>query len=393
MAKKTVRSGIVGCGFSGAFHFSALQKVHGTDVDCVGVYDADPQRRAAYASQRGIRAFETLDALLDEVEIVHVCVTATAHESVAVAALERHRFAIVEKPLTGYFGDGSPDFNGDTCSKETALEQALASVRRMLAAEAASEGRILYAENWVYAPAVQKEREIIEKTGAQILWMHGEEAHSGSHATTYAHWKYSGGGVMIGKGCHPLTAALYLKRVEGRARGGRPIRPKAVSARTHAITRLPNFIDQGHLRSNYHDIDDFSMMHVVFDDGTVATVFASDIVMGGIHNWLEVAANNHRTVCNINPNTAMQTYNPVDSNFDDIYVVEKTGTKQGWSYPSPDEDWFTGYPQEIEAFYRTVAYGAAPESDSALAADCIATTYSAYVSAERRGAEVDVERL
>ena len=65
----------------------------------------------------------------------------------------------------------------------------------------------------------------------------------------------------------------------------------------------------------------------------------------------------------------MQTYNPVEENFQDIYVVEKIGTKQGWACPSPDEDWFTGYPQEIEAFYRTIAYGEPLESDSRLAAD------------------------
>lgn len=159
---------------------------------------------------------------------------------------------------------------------------------------------------------------------------------------------------MIGKGCHPLGAALYLKRIEGKARDGKPIRPQSVTARVHALTRMPNFRDEGHIRCDYFDIDDFSMMHVTFEDGTIATIFASDIILGGIHNWLEVAANNHRTFCNINPNTAMATYNPVDANFKDIYVVEKIGTKQGWTNPSPDEDWFTGYPQEIEAFYRTV---------------------------------------
>ncbi len=393
MEKKTVRTGIIGAGFSASFHFEALTRVYGTDVDVQGVYALDTDQAKEYAAARGVRAFASLDELLDACDVVHVCVTATAHEAVAIAALERGKFAIVEKPLTGYFGDGSDDFNGETCSKEVALESAMASVKRMLDAEKQSAGRILYAENWVYAPSIQKEREIIEKTDAQILWMHGEEAHSGSHAHTYAYWKYSGGGVMIGKGCHPLTAALYLKRVEGRSRNGVPIRPKAVSARTHAITRLPNFQDRGHLRCNYHDIDDFSLQHVVFEDDTVATVFASDIVMGGIHNWLEVSANNHRTVCNINPNTAMQTYNPVDEYLKDVYVVEKTGTKQGWSCPSPNEDWFTGYPQEIEAFYRTVAYGEPVESDSGLAADCISTTYSAYVSAERKGAEVPVQLI
>ena len=393
MIKKTLRTGLVGCGFSGSFHVEAIRRVYGTDVQIIGVHDASPERCQAFAAERDLQAYSRLEDLIDAVDLVHVCTTTTGHENVAIEVLRRDRSAIVEKPLTGYFGDGTETFNGDTCSKELALDQALASIRRMLAAEKASQGRILYAENWVYAPAIQKEREIIEKTGAQILWIHGQEAHSGSHAATYAQWKFSGGGVMIGKGCHPLTAALYLKRVEGRARDGNPIRPKTITARTHAITRLPTFRDEGHLRSNYHDIDDFSMMHMTFQDDTVATVFASDIVMGGIHNGLEVVANNHRTVCNINPNTAMQTYNPVDANFADIYIVEKIGTKQGWSCPSPDEDWFTGYPQEMEAFYRTVAYGEPVESDSSLAADCIAATYSAYVSAERNGAAVPVTLL
>jgi predicted dehydrogenase len=386
--KKTIRCGIVGAGFAASFHFEAIHKVYGTNVEVVGVHAL--QGAQQYGQQRGIKVFDSLEALLDKVDVVHVCTTASSHEEVAVAALKRDKFAIVEKPLTGYFGDGGEAFNGDTFPKTEALDHALASVRRMLAAEQAGKGRILYAENWVYAPAIQKEREIIEKTGAQVLFIHGEEAHSGSHAKTYGYWKFSGGGVMIGKGCHPLSAALYLKAVEGRARDGKAILPAAVSARVHAITRMPTFRDEGHIRRDYFDIDDMSLMHVVFTDGTVADIFASDVVLGGIHNWLEVAANNHRTLCNINPNTAMQTYNALEANFKDIYVVEKIGTKQGWSNPSPDEDWFTGYPQEIEAFYRSAAYGELVESDSRLAANTISTIYSAYVSAERSGAEVAI---
>ncbi len=393
MQKKTVRAGIVGAGFAASFHFEAAKKNYAVEPDIVGVFCRTKKTREDFAKKRGIRPFDSLEALIDEVDVVHVCVPLVAHEPIAVAALERNKFAIVEKPLTGYFGDGSDTFSGDTFPKVKVLDSALETIERMLSAEKNSKGEILYAENWVYAPAIQKEREIIEKTGAQILWIHGEEAHSGSHASTYGFWKSSGGGVMLGKGCHPLTAALYLKQVEGKARDGKPIRPKAVSARTHALTRLPGFRDEGHIRADYHDIDDFSAMHVIFDDGTIADIFASDIIVGGIHNWLEVAANNHRSICNINPNTAMQTYNPVEENFKDIYVVEKIGTKQGWSTPSPDEDWFTGYPQEIEAFYRTIAYGGPVESNSALAADCISTIYGAYVSAERAGAEVEIKVL
>ena len=390
MKKKSIRAGIVGAGFSARFHWEAVSRVHGVDVDVRGVHALDRAQAEDYAAQRGITAYDSLDALLDDVDVVHCCVLVAGHEEVAVAALKRGRHVILEKPFTGYCGDGSEDFHGDRFPKGDALRAGLESVRRMLAAERASAGRICYAENWVYAPAVQREREVLEKTGAQILWIHGEEAHSGSHNPTYAYWKHSGGGVMIGKGCHPLTAALYLKAVEGRARNGKPIKPVSVSARTAALTRMDNFKDEGHIRRDYHDIDDFSMMHVTFEDGTLATVFASDIVLGGIHNWLEVCANNHRTLCNINPNTAMQVYNPVDANFRDIYTVEKTGTKQGWTSMPPDEDWFTGYPQEIEAFYRALTEGTPVESDSLLGADTVSTIYSAYVSAERGGAETPV---
>ena len=75
-----------------------------------------------------------------------------------------------------------------------ALDGALSSIDRMLDAEARSKAMILYAENWVYAPAVQKEREIIEKTGAQVLWIHGEESHSGSHSKAYGFSRLNGGG-------------------------------------------------------------------------------------------------------------------------------------------------------------------------------------------------------
>ena len=134
-------------------------------------------------------------------------------------------------------------------------------------------------------------------------------------------------------------------------------------------------------------------MHVIFEDGSLADVYATELVLGGVHNWLEICSNNHRSVIRINPNDSLECYNPRDENFQDIYVVEKIGTKQGWSKPSPDEDWFTGYYQEMEAFYRDTAAGEESQSNSRLAADTIATIYSAYVSAEQKGREYVIPAL
>lgn len=393
MDKKVVRAGIIGSGFAARFHYDALQRVFSTKVEIVGVYSVSTAELEEYTQARNLKAFDNLDALIEQSDILHVCTPPVTHEPIVVAALKQHKHVIVEKPFTGYFGDGSDDFNGDTFPREKGLEETLQSIRRMLEAEKESEGVIMYAENWVYAPAIQKEREVLEKTGAQIIWMHGEESHSGSHSLAYGKWKFSGGGSMIGKGCHPLSAAIYLKHVEGRARDGRAIRPRSISARTHAITRMPNFKDEGHLRTTYTDIEDFAALHVVFEDGTIADVFASELVLGGVHNWIEVNTSNHRTICNIHPNNAMQSYTPAEHYFKDVYVVEKTETKQGWSSMSPDEGWFAGYQHEMDAFYRTAAYGDPVESNSALAADVMATIYAGYVSAERKGVEVEITIL
>ena len=385
-----MKAGIIGSGFAAKFHYDALQRVHTTGVEIAGAYSPTLPHLEAFANARNIQQFNDIDALMNASDVLHVCTPPVTHEPIVIAALQQNKHVVVEKPFTGYFGDGSPGFNGDTFSKQQGLEHTLRSIERMLEAEKKSEGKIMYAENWVYAPAVQKERELLQKTGAQIIWMHGEQSHSGSHSSTYGQWKFSGGGSMIGKGCHPLSAAIYFKHVEGRARNGQPIRPETITARTHAITRMPSFKNEGYLRTTYTDVEDFALMHIVFEDGTIADLFASELVMGGVHNWIEINTSNHRSLCNINPNNAMQSYTPNQQHFNDVYVVEKTETKQGWSFISPDEGWFAGYQHELEAFYRSAAYGDAIESNSSLAADVMATIYAGYVSSEKRGVETEI---
>jgi predicted dehydrogenase len=393
MERKILRTGIVGSGFAARFHYDALMRVFSVKVEIAGVYSIAQQELEEFAGSRNLVTFNNLDELIENSDVIHVCTPPVTHEPIVIAALSKNKNVIVEKPFTGYFGDGSEDFNGDTFSREEGHSQTIGSIRRMLEAERKSEGRIMYAENWVYAPAIQKEREILEKTGAQIIWMHGEQSHSGSHSLAYGQWKYSGGGSMIGKGCHPLSAAIYLKHAEGKARDGKPIRPRTVTSRTHAITRMPSYKNEGNLRTTYKDIEDFALLHIVFDDGTIADLFASELVLGGVNNKLEINTSNHRTICNIGPNNAMQTYTPDGENYRNLYVVEKTETKQGWSSISPDEGWFNGYQHEMDAFYRSAAYGDPIESNSSLAADVIATIYAGYVSAERKGEEVAIISL
>lgn len=388
--EKPIRVGIVGARYAARFHWEGLSRVYGVPVEVAGVISKTAEARDAFANERNIRSFATLKELADAVDVIDLCTPPASHEELAVQALQLGKHVIIEKPLTGYFGDGAPDFRGNTFPKKKMLDETIKSCDRLLAAAAHSGKKVCYAENWIYAPTIQKEREMLVKSGAQVLWMKGEQSHSGSHSPYYGRWNFSGGGSLIGKGCHPLSAAIYLKQAEGEARNGKPIRPVTVSARVHEITRLQSYRDEGFLRTTYHDVEDYAQVHVKFSDGTVADIFASELVLGGVQNSLEVICNNHRTRCNLNPIDALETFSASEERFKDVYLVEKIGTKQGWSHPAPDEGWQHGYPQEFQDFMESIWHDREPFSGLSLARDTTAVLYAGYASAERGGAETDV---
>lgn len=390
---QNIKVGIAGAGFAAGFHFESYRQLSGMGVEVVGVFSKNAASRAKFAASRGLRAFDSFDDLARAVDVVDLCVPGALHEPFCVRAAELRRHVIVEKPFTGAYGPGTADWRGDRADKQALLDEAAASVRRMVEAGRKYAVRIMYAENWVYAPSIQKEVEILRATRGQILWIHGEESHSGSTSAAYGDWRLAGGGSLVGKGCHPLTAALYLKRVEGLAAGGEPIRPRSVSCRTHAVTRNPRFRDAGFLRTDYRDVEDFVQLHVVFDDGMPADIFSCELVMGGVHNWMEIYANNHRMRCNINPTDANVLYNPDEKQLANVYLSEKLGTKQGWSFPAPDENWMTGYPQELQDFMLSLREDRDPQSDVMLAADTVSVLYAGYLSAQMEGRETPAPRI
>src|SRR6266446_5641127 len=378
------RIGIAGTGFAGRFH---LENFPQSGAQVVGATSARAESRDAFASKHGIRSFASVAEMLPEIDVLDICTAPSSHSEYILQAATAGKHVIVEKPFTGFYG--SPE----RYDKRQMLGEVLSETGRLRDA-VRSAGIILgYAENFVYAPSIQKEREIVEKTRAQILRMTGEESHNGSHSSVYGIWSVQGGGSLIAKGCHPLGAILYLKRKEGLTRLGRPLRPAAVSARTHSITRIPGFEDRGFLRTKYQDTEDYALLHVTFEDGTVADVTASELVMGGIYDYIEVFANNHRTRCRISPVSVLDVYNPKHEQFKDIYLVEKLSSNEGWIPASPDEGWSLGYARELRNFIECVREKRTPESDLELALDVTLAAYAGYVSAEEMGREVEVPRV
>ena len=392
---KKIRVGLVGAGFAASFHLESLQRVYGVTVEVTGVTSRRKESREKFAATHGLKAFESLDAMIGGVDMLDIVSPPYAHEEGVLAAVKAGKGVICEKPFTGHFGPKGADetFRGDKAPKQKMLEETLAKLERMAKAIRKSRAFFGYAENYVYAPTVQKEREVIEKSGAQILRMIGEESHNGSASPTYGIWRLAGGGSLMGKGCHPLGGMLYLKQVEGIARDGKPIRPAAVSARAHQLTRLKGYRDLKLIRTDYHDIEDYGLMHVTFEDGTVCDVLTCEVVLGGLYDFLEVFANNHRTRCHISPSGMLDVYNPRGEQFKDIYLMEKISSKEGWTPAAADEHFTVGYLAEMQDFMTCAATGSRPQAGLELALDTIATIYAAYLSDEKKGKEVEVPLL
>ena len=275
------------------------------------------------------------------------------------------------------------------------LRQALDSADLVIAACRDAGVILCYAENWVYAPPVQKARRLLAAAGGPILRMVGEESHSGTHAPVNKRWETGGGGSLIGKACHPLGAALYLKADEGRRLRGAPVRPVSVLAEVAQLSESAAFRASGRRFLNTvdgADVEDWGNMLIGFDDGTVAQIGASDAVLGGIRNQLAIYGANAVVFCNINPNDAVQAYAPDAAVFASEYITEKIETKGGWTSPAPDEDWMTGYPAEIQDFVECIAFGRAPLSGLGLARDVTTVIYGAYLSAAE-GRRVDLRPL
>lgn len=92
-----VRTGVVGTGALGFHHTRILREL--PDAELVGFYESNPLRAKAVSGELGVRAFDTLDALLDAVDAITVVVPTPLHHQVAAPALERGIHVLIEKPI------------------------------------------------------------------------------------------------------------------------------------------------------------------------------------------------------------------------------------------------------------------------------------------------------
>ncbi len=396
--RKHVRIGMIGAGFLAETRARCYAKVGGYDAEIVAVAARSEASARSYAERHAVpRVATDYNELLGmaEVDAVDLCIPNHLHRAVAEAAAAAGKHILCTKPLTAYVGQDLPGDASDAAvsgrDRETMLKVATDDGQAMVEAAERAGVVLMYGENWVYAPSIQRAEALMARAKGAILEMRGGECHSGSHSPFSKVWRYTGGGALIRLGAHPIGAMLYLKQQEGLARGGEPIRPVAVSAEVGDLARIASAARDGKnwIATGWQDVETWAGVIITFADGSRGIAYASDAVLGGMESKLELFLDNGQLKCNISPYDMLQAYTPDAAIFGETYIMEKVSTPAGWTTPLPDEDWSSGHQAMCQEFVAAVAEGRPARADGRLGLAVTRVIYAAYLAAEQ-GRRVDL---
>jgi predicted dehydrogenase len=389
---KTLGIGLVGARYGARMHLANYSKLPGDLVEIRGVCSRTKDSGAAIAKETpGAFVTTDYDAFLarKDVDVIDLCVPPALHHEFAIRAAHAGKHIIVEKPLTGYFGTaGDPEPIGTRVPRARMREGARQNAEAVRDAVQRNQVRFCYAENWVYAPPIDKMRRLISSSKGSILELRAEENHSGSNSVFSRDWKSTGGGALLRMGVHSVGALLHLKQWEGQLRLGKGIRPVSVLADTADLIHSPASERARTAGANQWisadpvDVENWANLVISFEDGSRGTVVVSDIGLGGLNTRVTAFMTDGVIKANMTSNDAIETYAPDASAFQNEYFTEKLETKAGWNRPSCDEDWFRGFAQEIEDFVGAIRENREPRSGIDLAVECVNVIYAGYESTE-----------
>lgn len=92
-----LKIGIFGTGHLGKFHIANWLEIEGTEI--VGFYDPNDDAAAEAIAKFGLKRFEDMESLMDEVDAVDVITPTQFHYPVCERALRKSKHVFVEKPL------------------------------------------------------------------------------------------------------------------------------------------------------------------------------------------------------------------------------------------------------------------------------------------------------
>jgi len=201
---KTFRWGIVGCGNIARIHAKAINELEGVKLEgCVSRSFESAQK---FAAEFKIRFYQTLNELLDNVDIISVCTPSGCRKEIVLKACERGVHVLTEKPI----------------------EISLSAIDEMIEA-AEKHGVVLGCVFQTRFGKAEQELQRLLRTGefgrivlgeADVRWFRSQEYYDS--AGWRGTWRYDGGGALMNQAIHTIDLLQWylgpVVRVFGWAR-------------------------------------------------------------------------------------------------------------------------------------------------------------------------------
>ncbi len=303
---------VIGAAFSADLHADGYSRIL-DKVDIVGICDKNMNSIKSLAERYGFEgytAYDDIDTALNECEcdLVDICLPNFMHHDVAIKAMNKGHNIICEKPLA------------------TTVEDA----QDMVDTASRLGKHIYYAEDWLFAPAFRKAKDIIESGQlGKMLYVRARESHSGSHSPFAQTIKYCGGGCMVHLGVHPVAFMLAMK-----------------DNKWSQITAMTTGGLDKNIVHKTMEGEDWAGAFVTFEDGTISTLEANYITIGGMEDIMDIYCEKGCVHVDLSFSGPVKVFSIPGLD----YTIEKAEVTTGWSNVAVDEKYNLGYCGEINHF-------------------------------------------
>ena len=92
-----LKIGVLGAGHLGKIHLNCIKQIE--QYDLVGFFDPDKATARQVEAEMGVKSFESIDALIDAVDVVDIVTPTIRHFECASKALQKRKHVFIEKPI------------------------------------------------------------------------------------------------------------------------------------------------------------------------------------------------------------------------------------------------------------------------------------------------------
>lgn len=93
-----LKAGVLGAGHLGKIHLRLLNESN--KYELVGFYDPNKDNAAKIAAEFGYKAFDTIQELIDAVDVVDIVTPTLSHHDCAVQVINSNKHVFIEKPIS-----------------------------------------------------------------------------------------------------------------------------------------------------------------------------------------------------------------------------------------------------------------------------------------------------